>query len=56
MDTLVSFHILPIINNAAMNMWVLILFPVSVLFSSDTYQEVELLDWMVVLLIFEEQA
>ena len=27
-------------------MWVLILFPVSVLFSSDKYPEVELLDWM----------
>ena len=48
-DPLGWFCILAIENNAAMNIKVHISFLISVLFSSDIYPEVELLDDLVVL-------
>ena len=46
------FHILHIVNDAAVNIEVHIFLSISVLFSLDIYPEVKLLDLMVVLLIF----
>ena len=38
------FHVLAIVNNAAVNMWCIYLFKLVFLFSLDKYSEVELLD------------
>ena len=45
------FHILAIVNNAAMNTEVYVSFQISVCISSDKYPEVEFLDHMVVLVL-----
>ena len=45
------FHILPTINNAAMNMGYIYLFKIVFMLSSDTYPEVELLDHMLALFL-----
>ena len=46
------FHILALINIAAMNIGVHVCFQISIFFSSDIYPGVGLLDHMVVLLFF----
>ena len=40
---------LAVVNNAAMNIGVHLCFQISVLFSSDIYPEIEMLDYMLVL-------
>ena len=45
------FHILAILNNAAMNIGVHVLFELVFSFSSDIYLAVEILDHMVVLFL-----
>ena len=45
------FHILAIVNNAAMNIWVHVSFLISILFSLEKYTGVELLDHIVVLFL-----
>ena len=45
------FHILAIVNNAAMNIGFMYLFELAFLFSSDVYTGLELLDHMVVLFL-----
>ena len=45
------FHILALINNAAVNIGVHVSFQISALFSSVIYPGVELLDYMVVLFL-----
>ena len=43
------FYTLAAVNNAAMNIGVHLCFQISVLFSSDIYPEIEMLDYMLVL-------
>lgn len=52
---ILCFPILDIINNASVNIWVHISLELVFLFSQDKYQEVKLLDCMVVLISFFEE-